>query len=87
MSFHDVIFFARRYKNKTEIVSKKSNFVISCDRSRFIRPEKIRKPLVFMMFSGEIERDQWLPAVKYYRKELHLGYCSSPRSASEKVEF
>ena len=24
-------------------------------------------------------------AVDYYHKELHLGFCSSPRSASEKI--
>ena len=24
-----------------------------------------------------------LPAVNYYHKVLHLGYCSSPRSTSE----
>ena len=30
-----------------------------------------------------IVNDWKLEAVNYYRKELHLGCCSSPRSASE----
>ena len=33
--------------------------------------------------TSKMERFGALEAVNYYHKLLHLGYCSSPRSASE----
>ena len=34
---------------------------------------------------GLLQHPRWsVPAVKYYHKALHLGCCSSPRSASER---
>ena len=35
---------------------------------------------------GLLQHPRWsVPAVKYYHKALHLGCCSSPRSASDNV--
>ena len=34
------------------------------------------------VFWNIAETDLGVLAVNYYQKELHLGYCSSPRSAS-----
>ena len=34
---------------------------------------------------GLCDNSSWLPGVSYYHKTLHLGWCSSPRSASAKI--
>ena len=38
---------------------------------------------------GLLQHPRWsalLPAVNYYHKALHIGCCSSPRSASEHLD-
>ena len=40
-----------------------------------------------LLDSKEITREFYEKAVNYCHKELHLGCCSSPRSASDKIKL